>query len=1386
MRLRAPRRMTGLFNARSKASLCAATSTLALLLAGAAQAQTQPVSPEHYTLDPNGVDLVTGAFAYGTSEVSIGPANGGLGYGRIYTREPGGQAGWRDLAIGTIVVAGSVYVVSVGGRSESFTKAGSIYTPRSNNGATLTESGNTFTYTAADGAVATFNRYVTDSFYRTQYDHFYGSDIILRSQKAPNGAETTYTFDEGSFCVFFDYYLGECTQYGVALRLATVDNNRGFRLKYNYVSDDPEGNTVGYITVAGVAASNRAYAPAPDSPEVEYTFAPPGYGWAQQGTDQSGRTTSYLYNGTGHLAGVRFPGQTVDDFTVTYNAQGRVASHTGPNGTWAYAYVDSGSTRTTTATGPLGQQRVIVSNLTIGRATSVTTRTSVSPAATSTWSYQYDGQRRLTRTTNPEGDYSEQTYDSRGNVTQVTVIPKSSSGLSPVSTHATYPLTCADPITCNLPTSTTDALGNVTTYTWDSTHGGPLTVTQPAPVGGAIQPQTRFGYTAVSAWYKNSSGVLVAAPPVTLPTTVSTCATGSSPACVGTADEVRTTVTYGASGVANNLLPTTVSQGSGTSPSMAVTTSTYTPNGDVETVDGPLAGAADTTRYRYDDARQMTGVVGPDPDGGGALLNRAQRLTYNPRGQVELVEVGTTPGYTDPNWDSFAGLQRQETVYDTWGRPVRTLQQSSAGVTLALQQVSYDAAGRADCTAMRMNPAVFGSLPASACTPTTTSGYGPDRIVQATFDAAGRTIGTTSGVGTTAAVTEAVTYTANGQPATLVDGNGNTSVLVYDGFDRVSRLRYPDAVCCGTSTTDYDEYVYDAGSNVTSYRNRGGDTFALTYDGLNRLTKNDAPVGTGDVEYAYDNLGRSTCASSSALPTCTNAFTYDALGRRLTETGPLGKMTSVYDAAGRRIQLTWPDGFNVTYDYDLYGAMTEIKQGGSTSLATYAYDDLGRRTGIGRGNSVSTTYGYDALSRLASLAQNPAGTGQDVTLGLGYSPGSQITGRTVSNVAYVPVPPAALTTYTNNGRNQVVGTGAPVNYDGRGNITGALGASYGYDARSELMSAGSASFQYDPLGRLYRSNGAADTRFQYDGVQAATEYDAAGAVVRRHVPGPAMDETVVSYTGPGTTVKTWLLADERGSVIAVTDGSGVASVNTYDEYGVPGSANTGRFQYTGQMWLPEAGLYHYKARTYAPQLGRFMQTDPVGYGAGANLYAYVGNDPVNLIDPLGLFQETDDLPDIVVGGSSVCSDPFISCIIAPIGPSGAGEYVRGPRRFLGLPVRETYWYQPRTCEQARFIYNDLANRRARQDGIDQMVEAASGAAFLAGVAEMIRVDGRVTIEGALKLTRRFGAAVVAAELATALRFVTAVVAVHQFTENWVDREQMAENAADDANRLCGA
>jgi RHS repeat-associated protein len=157
---------------------------------------------------------------------------------------------------------------------------------------------------------------------------------------------------------------------------------------------------------------------------------------------------------------------------------------------------------------------------------------------------------------------------------------------------------------------------------------------------------------------------------------------------------------------------------------------------------------------------------------------------------------------------------------------------------------------------------------------------------------------------------------------------------------------------------------------------------------------------------------------------------------------------------------------------------------------------------------------------------------------------------------------------------------------------------------------------YDPMLRLYQVAGAATTRFAYDGLDAIAEYNASNALQKRTVFGPAMDEPIVQYNAAGA--RAWFTADERGSIVAIVNDSGMTRINTYDEYGKPGSGNIGRYQYTGQMWLPEAGLYYYKARMYSAQLGRFVQPDPIGFADSPNLYNYVLGDPVNYVDPLGL------------------------------------------------------------------------------------------------------------------------------------------------------------------------
>jgi RHS repeat-associated protein len=542
-----------------------------------------------------------------------------------------------------------------------------------------------------------------------------------------------------------------------------------------------------------------------------------------------------------------------------------------------------------------------------------------------------------------------------------------------------------------------------------------------------------------------------------------------------------------------------------------------------------------------------------------------------------------------------------------------------------------------------------------------------------TYDAAGRVYQQVSAYGTTAQATDATYLYANdGQLAFFTDAEGNKTSYGFDGFDRRVATVYPNS--------DVELATLDDAGNVTAFTNRASQTIGMTYDALGRLTARDRPDGgsyIGDDYYSYDNLGRMKTASanpSSALIT----FTWDALGRLKQDShSAFGAKYFDYDLAGRRIRMTWRDTFYVDYDYLVTGEMAAVRENGATSgvgvLATFGYDNLGNRTSLTRGNGTSTSYTPDAVSRLSVLTNSfPADPSKLLSLGFSYNAASQIVQNQRGNDLYSWTGHGSGNTVsTVDGLNRLTGVGSLTpGYDSNGNMTSDGTNAYTYASDNLLATGKGLNVIYDPLGRLMwvQNQGIVS---DFTGTDLADELAVnTYAIQRRFVYGPGTDEPLVWYEGSGTTDRRWLHADERSSIVAISNASGiVTNVNTYDEYGRPGSGNVGRFQYTGQKWYAALGLYDHKARMYHPGLGRFMQTDPIGFGGGMNLYGYVGADPVNFADPLGLDSACSGTADITVcghrnvtpggfaGGGSVAGNSGGSSIDRPDGPQDVEEIV---------------------------------------------------------------------------------------------------------------------------------
>ena len=441
-----------------------------------------------------------------------------------------------------------------------------------------------------------------------------------------------------------------------------------------------------------------------------------------------------------------------------------------------------------------------------------------------------------------------------------------------------------------------------------------------------------------------------------------------------------------------------------------------------------------------------------------------------------------------------------------------------------------------------------------------------------------------------------------------------------------------------------ESYAYDLNGNLKIFTDRKGQITNFAYDSLNRRISSTFADGSS-VLFTYDGMRRLSQVTDSSSGTI--QLGYDFLLDRLTqEITAQGILAYSYDSLSRRTAMTVDGQAPVTYSYDANSRPTQFAQG--TQIVKLGYDASGRRTTQIYPNGTNTNYSYDNASRLTRiLHQGPTTAIEDLTYT--YDAAGNRISVTRGNGTATLLPNAVQAAY-DAGNEQVQFNASTPNltYDANGNLTSRTDVSgtttYTWDARNRLIAISgpgvSAEFGYDGFGRrINKTINGVRTDYLYDGNDIIAEISG-GAIGASYLRAFRVDEPFVRQSD----FLEYYHADALGSTLNLTDSSGtVATTYSYEAYGkttITGTS-TNPFQYTARE-NDGTGLYYYRARYYNPLLERFISEDhlslpffiqakqKIGHGGRflslvltelslGNRYLYSENNPLNFIDPLGLW-----------------------------------------------------------------------------------------------------------------------------------------------------------------------
>jgi RHS repeat-associated protein len=480
-------------------------------------------------------------------------------------------------------------------------------------------------------------------------------------------------------------------------------------------------------------------------------------------------------------------------------------------------------------------------------------------------------------------------------------------------------------------------------------------------------------------------------------------------------------------------------------------------------------------------------------------------------------------------------------------------------------------------------------------------------------------------------------YDANRNLTRIIDANSNATQFEYDANNRLVGKTYAD----GSHVT----FAYDTVGRLDHRSDARGVTTSYAYDASNNLTKIAYSDGTPGVQYEYDAFNRLTQVRDA---TGQIIYAYDSASRLESVDGPWAsdKLTYQYDSLGRLVGIQPETGRTLGFAYDSLGRLFQVRSGADETF-TYAFQSetspLPMR--LTRPNGTTTTYQYDPLDRLTAINNLTAGQVEMTSNIYTYGEQDLIDSEKVTTDEALPGFNQGVTTYSYNTVNQLNSKTNPdqsFTYDAQGNMTAgytaqghAFTAEYGGENRLKAIQftddAGvvrksefiySASGFISQIKNFENSTLAKEQRILRLGALALQERDGANNVTREYAWGLdkgggiggllAMRQGGQDYN---------YLYDGRGNVLAVIDNEqAVVASYRYDSFGqllVASGSLDQPYRFSTKRYLSDVGLYYYGYRFYAPSIGRWINRDPLGEAGGLNLYGFVLNNPVNLIDPTG-------------------------------------------------------------------------------------------------------------------------------------------------------------------------